>query len=337
MIFDRFYQSEPIPGVTGSGIGLHMVKEYVSLHNGKIEVHSKIGVGTTFLIYIPSDLKGDDSESKAPAMSPDVEEKVVYSDRKTILIVEDNVEFRRFLVEQLIGQFNILEAGDGAEGEEVAIHKSPDLIISDMMMPKVDGLEMCVRIKNNIQTSHIPIILLTARISDEARIESYKAGADSYISKPFNYDILLTRINMLLEQQEKRKEIFHKEIEISPQNITITSLDEEFVEKALRLVEENMENPEFSVNNLCDDLGMSRSQLYRKFESITGLTPNDFIRSVRLKRAAQLLRGSSYNISEISDRVGFNSIKYFNKYFKEEFGFTPTQYRSNGSEVVSKR
>ena len=189
----------------------------------------------------------------------------------------------------------------------------------------------CVRIKNNIQTSHIPIILLTARISDEARIESYKAGADSYISKPFNYDILLTRINMLLEQQEKRKEIFHKEIEISPQNITITSLDEEFVEKALRLVEENMENPEFSVNNLCDDLGMSRSQLYRKFESITGLTPNDFIRSVRLKRAAQLLRGSSYNISEISDRVGFNSIKYFNKYFKEEFGFTPTQYRSNGS------
>lgn len=331
VIFDRFYQSEPIPGVTGSGIGLHMVKEYVSLHNGKIEVHSKIGVGTTFLIYIPSDLKGDDSESKAPAMSPDVEEKVVYSDRKTILIVEDNVEFRRFLVEQLIGQFNILEAGDGAEGEEVAIHKSPDLIISDMMMPKVDGLEMCVRIKNNIQTSHIPIILLTARISDEARIESYKAGADSYISKPFNYDILLTRINMLLEQQEKRKEIFHKEIEISPQNITITSLDEEFVEKALRLVEENMENPEFSVNNLCDDLGMSRSQLYRKFESITGLTPNDFIRSVRLKRAAQLLRGSSYNISEISDRVGFNSIKYFNKYFKEEFGFTPTQYRSNGS------
>ena len=331
VIFDRFYQSEPIPGVTGSGIGLHMVKEYVSLHNGKIEVHSKIGVGTTFLIYIPSDLKGDDSESKIPAMSPDVEEKVVYSDRKTILIVEDNVEFRRFLVEQLIGQFNILEAGDGAEGEEVAIHKSPDLIISDMMMPKVDGLEMCVRIKNNIQTSHIPIILLTARISDEARIESYKAGADSYISKPFNYDILLTRINMLLEQQEKRKEIFHKEIEISPQNITITSLDEEFVEKALRLVEENMENPEFSVNNLCDDLGMSRSQLYRKFESITGLTPNDFIRSVRLKRAAQLLRGSSYNISEISDRVGFNSIKYFNKYFKEEFGFTPTQYRSNGS------
>ena len=139
---------------------------------------------------------------------------------------------------------------------------------------------------------------------------------------------------MLLEQQEKRKEIFHKEIEISPQNITITSLDEEFVEKALRLVEENMENPEFSVNNLCDDLGMSRSQLYRKFESITGLTPNDFIRSVRLKRAAQLLRGSSYNISEISDRVGFNSIKYFNKYFKEEFGFTPTQYRSNGSGEI---
>ena len=138
-------------------------------------------------------------------MSPDVEEKVVYSDRKTILIVEDNVEFRRFLVEQLIGQFNILEAGDGAEGEEVAIHKSPDLIISDMMMPKVDGLEMCVRIKKQYSDLTYPDYLAHGTYFRRARIESYKAGADSYISKPFNYDILLTRINMLLEQQEKRK------------------------------------------------------------------------------------------------------------------------------------
>lgn len=332
VIFDRFYQSEPSPGVAGSGIGLHMVKEYVSLHNGKIEVQSKVGAGTTFLIYIPSDLKGEEESPKESTLPSEGEDALVRTDKKTLLVVEDNVEFRHFLVEQLSAQFNVLEAGDGVEGEEVAISKSPDLIISDMMMPRVDGLEMCVRIKNNIQTSHIPVVLLTARISDEARIESYKAGADSYISKPFNYEILLTRIHMLLEQQEKRKELFHKEIEISPQNITITSLDEEFVKKALQLVEENMENPEFSVNHLCDDLGMSRSRLYRKFESITGLTPNDFIRSVRLKHAARLLLSSSYNISEISDRVGFNSIKYFNKYFKEEFGLTPTQYRANGLE-----
>jgi len=339
-IFDRFYQvgnegDEKI----GSGIGLHLVREYVNIHGGRIKVDSQMDRGSVFTVWLPMDLTPEPDELPdeiTDMESTGMKEKetvVSASDEniKKLLLVEDNQEFRTFLKEQLEDFYQIIEAADGEEGERKAIEENPDLIISDIMMPKVDGLEMCVRIKNNIQTSHIPIILLTARISDEARIESYKAGADSYISKPFNYDILLTRINMLLEQQEKRKEIFHKEIEISPQNITITSLDEEFVEKALRLVEENMENPEFSVNNLCDDLGMSRSQLYRKFESITGLTPNDFIRSVRLKRAAQLLRGSSYNISEISDRVGFNSIKYFNKYFKEEFGFTPTQYRSNGS------
>lgn len=336
-IFERFYQAEPTPGVTGSGIGLHMVKEYVSLHDGKIEVRSEVGTGTTFLIYIPLDLEGNENGSERrelPVSSDNADAADAEPEAagwKTLLVVEDNVEFRHFLKEQLADSFHILEAGDGVEGEEIAKSKSPDLIISDMMMPRVDGLEMCIRLKNDIQTSHIPIILLTARISDEARIESYKAGADSYISKPFNFEILMTRIHMLLEQQEKRKEIFHKEIEISPQNITITSLDEEFVKKALQLVEENMEEPDFSVNNLCDDLGMSRSQLYRKFQSITGLTPNDFIRTVRLKRAAQLLRSSSYNISEISDRVGFNSIKYFNKYFKEEFGVTPTQYRSSDS------
>ena len=242
--------------------------------------------------------------------------------------MEDNFEFQHFLVEQLSVKFNILSANDGIQGEKLAIQKSPDLIISDLMMPLLDGLELCNRIKNNIQTSHIPFILLTARLSDEARIESYKAGADSYISKPFDMEVLLARIEMLFEQLEKRKGIFHKTIEISPSTITISSLDEEFVKKAVTYVENNIDNSDYSVTNLSEDIGLSRTQLYRKFESITGLTPNDFIRSIRLKRSAQLLKDSSYNISEISDIVGFNSIKYFNKYFKEQFGVTPTQYRS---------
>ena len=333
-IFNRFYRSDPASGIEGSGIGLHMVKEYVKLHEGNVEVRSKLGEGTSFIIRIPADLGEEEQEETAVPGSSPSGMSAKTGGRKTLLVVEDNAEFRHFLAEQLRVHYDVLEAGNGAEGERTAIEKSPDLIVSDMMMPVMDGLEMCSHIKNNIQTSHIPVILLTARISDEARIESYKAGADSYISKPFNFEILLTRIQMLLEQQEKRREIFHREIEISPASITITSLDEEFVKKSVRLVEDHMDDPQFSVNYLCENLGMSRSQLYRKFESITGQTPNDFIRSVRLKHAAQLLRSGNSSISEISDRVGFNSIKYFNKYFKEEFGVTPTQYRAgeNGAE-----
>jgi signal transduction histidine kinase/DNA-binding response OmpR family regulator/ligand-binding sensor domain-containing protein len=328
-IFDRFYQSDRNDsGVAGSGIGLHLVKEYVELHEGKITVHSKLNEGSIFSVCIPLDLKGKD----IPAINDNAfkleEEPEKENVGKTLLVVEDNVEFRNFLVEQLSDGYTVLQAGDGEEGENIAIQKSPDLIISDLMMPKVDGLEMCHRIKNNIQTSHIPIILLTARLSDEAKIESYKAGADSYISKPFNFDVLSARIEMLIEQQEKRKELFHKTIEITPSSITITSLDEEFIKKTLQFVEKNINNTEYSVDQLSMDLGLSRSNLYRKFQSITGLSPNDFIRSIRLKRAAQLLKASQYNISEISDIVGFNSIKYFNKYFKEEFGVTPTQYRA---------
>ena len=328
-IFNRFYRSDPTSGIEGSGIGLHMVKEYVKLHEGEVEVHSKLGEGTSFVIHIPADLGGEEDVSDSVSSEVPVEK----TGRKSLLVVEDNAEFRHFLAEQLRTYYDVLEAGNGAEGERMAVEKSPDLIVSDMMMPVMDGLEMCSHIKNNIQTSHIPVILLTARISDEARIEGYKAGADSYISKPFNFEILLTRIRTLLEQQEKRREMFHKEIEISPASITITSLDEEFVRKAVKLVEDHLDDPQFSVSYLCESLCMSRSQLYRKFESITGQTPNDFIRSVRLKHAAQLLKTGNSSISEISDRVGFNSIKYFNKYFKEEFGVTPTQYRAGEEKV----
>jgi DNA-binding response OmpR family regulator len=326
-IFDRFYQSDnKESGMIGTGIGLHLVKEYVSLHKGKVEVISQLNQGSTFSVYIPIHLVVNESSAKQLKLSDNESKKEVDS-RKKLLIVEDNAEFRRFLVEQLADEFNTMEAGDGEAGEQLALQHSPDLIISDLMMPKVDGLEMCERLKTNIQTSHIPIILLTARTSDEAKIESYKAGADSYIGKPFSVDVLLARINMLIEQQEKRKELFNKTIEITPSTITITSLDEKLVQNALQSVEKNMNNTEYSVDELSTDIGLSRSQLYRKLQSITGKSPNEFIQLVRLKRAAQLLMDSQYNISEIADFVGYNTIKYFNKHFKEEFGMTPSQYR----------
>jgi DNA-binding response OmpR family regulator len=333
LIFDRFFQSESNDSsATGSGIGLHLVKEYVLLHEGSIRVSSKISEGSTFTIDIPTDLSGDDDTENNSLPS----EEQAYTEKKTLLIVEDNPEFRHFLAEQLSRQFNVLQAGDGEQGLEIASQKYPDLIISDLMMPVMNGLEMCERVKTDLHISHIPVILLTARLSDEAKAESYRAGADSYISKPFSFDVLMARIEMLIEQQEKRRELFRKNIEIQPESITITSLDEQFVTQALASVEKNIQNPEYSTADLCDDLGMSKSRLYPKFQSITGLTPNNFIRSIRLKRAAQLLKDSQYNINEISDMAGFNTIKYFNKYFKEEFGITPTEYRKENTNTFPK-
>lgn len=194
------------------------------------------------------------------------------------------------------------------------------------MMPKVDGIELCRRVKTNVQTSHIPVILLTARTADDIKINSYEVGADSYMSKPFNFDMLMVRIEKLIEQQEKRKQEFSKNIEVNPSLITITSVDEKLIQRALEYIEKNMDNTEYAVEELSRDLGMTRMNLYRKLQSITGNTPSDFIKSIRLKRAAQLLQGSRLTMAEVADRVGFSSASYFTKCFKEMFGVTPTQY-----------
>jgi DNA-binding response OmpR family regulator/two-component sensor histidine kinase len=327
-VFERFYQSENNASEkAGSGIGLHLVKEYVELHEGRITVDSKINEGSVFSVFIPADLKGKEDTAQVQSFEQEGIQKG--KSRKTLLIVEDHAEFRQFLTEQLSNQFNVLQAADGEVGKETAQKKHPDLIISDLMMPTLDGLELCRLLKNDIQTSHIPVILLTARLSDEAKIDSYKAGADSYISKPFNFEVLLTRIEKLIEQQDKRKRLFHETINVQPGSITTTSLDEEFIRTALQLIEKNIDSSDYSNNDLSRDLGMSRSCLYPKFQSITGQTPTHFIRSIRLKRAAQLLQAKQHTVSEISWMVGINDIKYFNKYFKEEFGKTPTQYRAD--------
>ena len=333
-VFERFYRCENNDSdKTGTGIGLHLVKEYVELHGGQVTLDGKPGEGSVFSVFIPSDLQvsetaarpGDAIETDSANSSPANRNR----ERKTVLLVEDNVELRHFLAEQLEGKFTVLQAANGTEGAEEASTNLPDLIVSDLMMPGLNGAEMCRRLKTDIRTSHIPVVLLTARVSDESKIESYKAGADSYISKPFNFEVLQTRMEMLIEQQENRGKLFRKTIEITPSSITTTSLDEELMRKALLAVEKNMDNTEYSVDELASELALSRRHLSRKFQSIVGLSPGEFVRSVRLKRAAQLLKDSQYNVSEIADMVGFNTIKYFNRHFKTEFGKTPTQYRKN--------
>ena len=340
-IFTRFYQAENgKKGGSGSGIGLHLVKGYVDLHGGEIAVDSHLGDGSTFTVYLPADLQGEEhdvshqEEVTADLKEEEADDKEEGTDgRKKILIVEDNTEFRTFLAGELRTDFDVIEAGDGIQGEEQVLAEYPDLIISDLMMPRRNGIEFCQRMKSDIHTSHIPFILLTAKMSEDSRIESYQAGADSYISKPFNFELLWVRINKLIEQREKRKETFHKTIEITPSSITTTSLDEEFVKKALGCVERNMDNPDYSLEDLSSELGLSKTHLNRKLAAIINMKPLQFIRSVRLKRAAQLLVGSQYNVNEIADMVGFNTLKYFNRYFKEEFGMTPTQYREKNKNV----
>ena len=245
-IFTRFYQVESShKSQSGSGIGLHLVKGYVDLHGGEITVDSRPGEGSVFTFFLPTDLQhdekvtiahGEDKETvgvSVPSAAEDGSEPS--GERKKLLIVEDNADFRAYLVHEFSSDFDVVEAGDGAEGEEMVREEWPDLVISDLMMPKRDGIAFCQRMKNDIHTSHIPFILLTAKMSDDARIESYKAGADSYISKPFNFEMLQVRVQKLIEQRETRKETFKKNIEITPSEITTTSLDEEFVKKAVAL------------------------------------------------------------------------------------------------------
>lgn len=330
-VFNRFYQASTTQG--GSGIGLHLVKEYVELHSGDVTVESEPNVKTVFTVRIPTNLAPQklDSEILVAVTQDKIDNQIITtaSKRDTLLVVEDNDDLRRFLVTELSHKYEVYEAADGEEGENLALSKSPDLIISDVMMPKVDGFELCKRIKSNVQTSHIPLILLTARTSEELKMTGYQSGADEYLAKPFNLEILLLRIEKLIVQKNQRQSAFSKKLEVNPKEITITSIDEQLIEKALGCMEKNMDNPDYSVQQFSQDLGMDRTVLYKKMQSITGLAPSEFIRSIRLKRAAQLLIQGQYPVAEVAEKVGFNTQKYFSKYFKEAFGVSPSKYAQN--------
>ncbi|MGD9930351.1 MAG: two-component regulator propeller domain-containing protein [Mangrovibacterium sp.] len=326
-IFSRFYQVQSSnESNTGSGIGLHLVQEYVKLHKGKLRAESSINKGSVFTISIPANLHPVETNHQKVIKGDDNKEPITHrSNALKILVVEDNNEFRSFLCDQLSEQFIVFSASNGRAGLEKALEKLPDIIISDVIMPEMSGIELCNKLKMDIRISHIPIIFLTAKASDEAQIEGYGVGADAYITKPFNMDILLLRIHYLNEQQVERKRLFRKAIFIRPESITLTSLDEKLITDAIGCVEKNINNSEYLVEQLSKDLGMDRTTLYRKLMGITGHKPSEFIRSIRLKKAAQLLE-KGLPVSEISDMVGFGTFSYFSKCFKEEFSVSPSQY-----------
>ena len=342
-VFERFYRAEQKTTQIGSGIGLNMVYEYVKLHQGKVSLESEVGKGSCFIVDIPTDLKHallKEAESKGqtgapssavPAMDAvDGVMAVEQSDKKfekTIMVVEDNDDFRHFLQRELSHIYNkVLVAKDGMDGALMAEQENPDIIVSDVMMPRMNGTDMCRRIKENIETSHIPIILLTAWSTDEGRAEGYKAGADAYIAKPFDMEVLLARISNLLEKQEKRQQDFSHSISLDPKTVTDSTPDEAFLNEVIGHIEKNIDNSEYTIDSLAGDVVMSRMSFYRKMKSLTGQTPADFIRTVRLKTAAKLLKEGNCNVSEACYRTGFASPQNFSKHFKEMFGVLPSQY-----------
>lgn len=339
-VFERFYRTEQDSSSQqiGSGIGLNMVYEYIQLHEGKVSLESEEGKGSRFIVDIPADLKrevqqeaSEENRIASPVMADVVDGAVgvqtFWKIEKTVLVVEDNEDFSHFLSQELGRIYNkVLTAKDGIEGAMMAEAENPDIIVSDVMMPRMNGTDMCRRIKENIETSHIPIILLTAWSTDEGRAAGYKAGADAYIAKPFDMEVLLARISNLLEKQEKRQRDFSHSISLDPKTVTDSSPDEDFLKEVIACIEKNIDNSEYTIDSLSTDVVMSRMSLYRKMKSLTGQTPADFIRTVRLKTAAKLLKEEKCTVSEACYRTGFASPQNFAKHFKEMFGVLPSQY-----------
>jgi signal transduction histidine kinase/ligand-binding sensor domain-containing protein/DNA-binding response OmpR family regulator len=350
-IFDRFYQIDPSSTreQEGSGIGLSLVKELVELQEGAIWAESTPGIQTCFRVRLPVLMAGleqmvvaenDVSNSPQPFLQVQEEHNAVADkaaeapmppteeDAPLVLLVEDNADLRDYMRETLQAAYKIIEAPNGLEGYRQALETIPDLVVSDIMMPKMDGLELCQKLKLNEKTSHIPVVLLTAKANSQSRIEGLQTGADDYIIKPFEIAELEVRIKNLIAGRRKLREHFSREITLQPAAIVITSVDERFLQRVMQVMEANMADANFGVEDLGREIGMSRMQLYRKLQALTDLSPSDFMKKMRLQRAAQLLLQGSGNVSEISYQVGFSSHAYFSKCFHDQYGKTPSEFLS---------
>jgi len=348
-IFDRFFQvssSEEIKN-TGTGIGLALTKQLIELHKGEISVQSQKGTGSCFSFRIPvirehqiSETTKDTEKSELPEKADNktietlpVESSVnanpenkISNDNARILLVEDNPDVIEFLTSELQDTYNIFHATDGKEGIEKAMSIYPDIIISDIMMPVIDGIKLCSLIKTNTLISHIPVILLTAKTSEDYKLQGLETGADDYITKPFNIRILKARIDNLINSRKKLQEKFNNQLSVKTQDITVTSADEEFLNKAIKVVEERINDYDLNVDTLTKEIGISRTNLHIKLKALTNLSATEFIKSIRLKQSVQLLKTNKLNISEVAYRCGFNDPKYFSKCFKKQFGKIPSEY-----------
>lgn len=344
-IFHRFYQSKQKNNkeVSGSGIGLSIVKEYIDLSQGRIEPKSKPGEGSTFTIYLPAGkihvregqiasraIKPEEPlqtiESNVEQQITETETSEALNDLPSLLIVEDDTELCEYLAQSLSESYNVHTAHNGKKGCEKALEILPNLIISDVMMPISDGIELCETLKANEKTRHIPIVLLTAKAADEAKIEGYKSGADLYVSKPFKLDVLKSQIEQLLSSRKLLVDIFSKQITLEPRNIAISSADEKFLTKLNDVIDDHLSESDFDVTAMVDKMNLSHSTVLKKVKSLTNMSLVEFVKTHRLKRAAQILEKKQFQIAEVAYMVGFSDPKYFSKCFSKEFGMTPTEY-----------
>lgn len=327
-VFERFYQAgNNKGGESGSGIGLSLVKEYVRLHEGDVWVQDTPGGGATFTVDIPvkQGAAGHPAEETGNETTTPSTETKSEAQRPTALLVDDNHDLLDFMRDELSNEFDILTAGDGTEALKVLSERKVDIIVTDLMMPHMDGIELCRRLKTGATTVNIPVIVVTAKQDVRSVVEGLTVGADDYVTKPFNNEVLRLRMKRLVELS--RRGATRTPLMPDPEKVKITSLDEKLIERAVKYVEENISRSDLSVEELSKALGMSRVHLYKKILHITGKTPIEFIRILRLKRATQYLRESQLNVSEIAYQLGFNNPKYFSKYFQEEFGISPSEYQ----------
>jgi DNA-binding response OmpR family regulator len=341
-IFDRFYQVEKTDNYGSSGIGLALTKRLVELHKGTISVSSQPNDHTEFIVALPKGNSHLSEEEMVTSMEPvqkniqnkpffprvfSTKQKGSLQSGKTILVVDDNQEITEYLKSLLTPYYSVEVAFNGTEGYQKALELKPNLIISDVMMPETDGYEFCKKVKTSIELSTVPFILLTAKNEEQHKMMGTRTGADDFISKPFDPEYLLHKIENLLLSKEKMKKQFSKLVRLEPSAVDITPADQVFIEKVMDFIEKNLQNPEFSSEFLAQEMNMSNSTLYRKLKELTDSSTAEFIRTIRIKRAAQLLAYKEKTVTEIAYEVGFNDIKHFRTVFQKQFGCAPTEYR----------
>ncbi|MDF4202329.1 two-component regulator propeller domain-containing protein [Maribacter sp. SA7] len=336
-IFTRFYQAtNSKENNTGSGIGLSLVKSLVELHKGTIVVESKPNEGSTFTVEIPITRNSyskkevfefiSNKEVEEPETYVPVKRKTTNTEIKDkVLVIEDNIELRKYLIDYLSAYYKVYEAENGQEGLQLCRKIKPMLCVADVMMPVMDGLEFCNELKNDEFISHIPVILLTALSENEDKVKGYDVGADSYLVKPFDPSLLKSVIVNTIKTRLELKAKFSDEVESEVGLLTHSPIDKELMEQITQIIEDNIDDVDLTTNYLCQELGMSSSKLYRKIKELTDLAPNEFIRTIRLKKSAQLLKTKKYNVSEVTDLIGFNDPLYFSRCFKKQFGFPPSK------------
>ena len=343
IIFERFFQNTTAESILnqGSGIGLAITREFVKMHGGRIEVESEVGKGSTFTIYLPfTELQTTNQQAVRPTETesefsePVIVEEAIkeYAEDNTtsiipsILLVEDNDDFRFYLKENLRLQYKVFEATNGLEGWQKALSVHPSLIVSDINMPYMDGIQLCKKIKEDKRTSHIPVILLTALTDEKNQIEGLKTGANDYITKPFNFEVLIAKVKNILVLNDTLKNTYTKRVEVLTPKVKAESSNDKLIKKIVLYIEENLTDTQLSVETLSRHVGMSRGTLYNKLLELTGQTPVEFIRSVKLDKAAELLENNELTIAEVAYSAGFSTPNYFAKSFKAKFNMLPSEY-----------